>query len=230
MKTFRTLNFIFIILFVFSTVAFGQKKSKKLKNYSDSLSYAIGIEMAKEIKDNLMLEEDNFNLKSYIKGFSAYYENKDLQFDKDSTYDFLGEYFTMKSENAKRELIQECEDFLQENRKKPGIIETESGLQYEVLKSGDGAMPIASSKVKVHYTGSLMDGTKFDSSYDRGEPVVFGVGQVIKGWTEALQLMHVGDKWKIYIPSELGYGENGAGDVIPPFSVLIFEVELLGIE
>lgn len=230
MKTFRTLNFLFILLFVFTTTGFSQKNSKRLKNYSDSLSYAIGIEMAKEVKDNLMLEEENFNLKSYIMGFSAYYESKNLLFNMDSTHDFLGEYFNMKSELAKKELIQEGEDFLEENRKKPGIIQTESGLQYEILKSGDGAMPVASSKVKVHYTGSLMDGTQFDSSYDRGEPVTFGVGQVIRGWTEALQLMHVGDKWKIYIPSELGYGENGAGDVIPPFSVLIFEVELLGIQ
>lgn len=125
---------------------------------------------------------------------------------------------------------REGEEFLAQNKLREGVIETESGLQYEVLVEGKGPKPTTSDKVKVHYTGTLIDGTKFDSSYDRNEPIVFGVTQVIKGWTEGLQLMSVGSKYKLYIPYELGYGERGAGQNIPPFATLIFEVELLSIE
>ncbi len=119
--------------------------------------------------------------------------------------------------------------FLAENGKRPEVITTESGLQYEVLKAGKGKKPTAESTVKVHYAGTLIDGTEFDSSYKRGEPTTFGVTQVIPGWTEGLQLMNVGSKYKFYIPAELAYGERQAGN-IPPYSTLIFEVELLGIE
>ena len=122
------------------------------------------------------------------------------------------------------------EDFLAANKKKPGVKSTESGLQYEVLKAGKGATPKASDTVKTHYHGTLIDGTVFDSSVDRGEPATFPVGGVIKGWTEALQLMKVGDKWRISVPSELAYGARGAGGKIGPNSVLVFEIELLEIE
>ena len=121
------------------------------------------------------------------------------------------------------------EVFLKENAKKAGVITTASGLQYEVIKKGTGALPNDSSRVKVHYHGTLIDGTVFDSSVDRGEPAVFGVNQVIKGWTEALKLMPVGSKYKLYIPQELAYGSQSMGN-IKPFSALIFEVELIGIE
>lgn len=121
------------------------------------------------------------------------------------------------------------EVFLKENAKKAGVVTTASGLQYEVIKKGTGALPNDSSRVKVHYHGTLIDGTVFDSSVDRGEPAVFGVNQVIKGWTEALKLMPVGSKYKLYIPQELAYGSQSMGN-IKPFSALIFEVELIGIE
>lgn len=121
------------------------------------------------------------------------------------------------------------EQFLAENGLKEGVITTASGLQYEVIKMGKGQKPVASDKVKVHYHGTLIDGTVFDSSVDRGEPIVFGLNQVIKGWTEGVQLMPVGSKFRFYIPQELGYGAQQAGS-IPPYSTLIFEVELLGIE
>ena len=120
--------------------------------------------------------------------------------------------------------------FLADNGKRAGVTTTASGLQYEVIKAGTGNKPAATDQVKVHYHGTTIDGSVFDSSVDRGEPVTFGLGQVIKGWTEALQLMPVGSKWKIYIPSELGYGEQAAGPKIKPNSTLIFEVELLSIE
>jgi FKBP-type peptidyl-prolyl cis-trans isomerase FklB len=121
------------------------------------------------------------------------------------------------------------EQFLAENKTKEGVVTTESGLQYKVITEGKGEKPTASSQVKVNYRGTLIDGTEFDSSYSRNEPATFRVTQVIKGWSEALQLMPAGSKWMLYIPQELAYGANGAGDVINPFSTLIFEVELLEI-
>ncbi|MCI7555306.1 MAG: FKBP-type peptidyl-prolyl cis-trans isomerase [Bacteroidales bacterium] len=120
------------------------------------------------------------------------------------------------------------EEFLAANKLREGVITTESGLQYEVIKQGKGPKPTADSKVKVHYHGTLIDGTVFDSSVDRGEPIEFSLNQVIKGWTEGVQLMPVGSKYKFYIPQDLGYGSRAAGQ-IPPYSTLIFEVELLGI-
>lgn len=125
--------------------------------------------------------------------------------------------------------LKEGEEFLAQNALRDGVTTTESGLQYEIIKEGKGKVPTTADKVKVHYHGTLIDGTVFDSSVDRGEPIVFGVTQVIKGWTEALQMMPVGSKWKLYIPYDLAYGEREAGQ-IPPYSTLIFEVELLGIE
>ena len=119
--------------------------------------------------------------------------------------------------------------YLAENAKKEGVTTTESGLQYEVINSGKGAKPAPSDQVTVHYHGTLLDGTVFDSSVDRGEPASFPVGGVIKGWTEALQLMSVGSKWKLYVPYDLAYGERGAGAQIGPYSTLIFEVELISI-
>ncbi len=122
------------------------------------------------------------------------------------------------------------EEFLAENAKKDGVITTESGLQYEVIKEGKGDKPVPGDRVKVHYHGTLIDGTVFDSSVERGEPTTFGVTQVIKGWVEGLQLMTVGSKYKFYIPAELAYGMRGSGPKIGPMETLVFEVELLGIE
>ncbi|MCL4114234.1 UNVERIFIED_CONTAM: hypothetical protein GTU68_065115 [Idotea baltica] len=120
--------------------------------------------------------------------------------------------------------------FLKENEKRPEVVTTESGLQYEVLTKGEGAIPVASDQVKVHYSGMLIDGAVFDSSIERGKPSIFGVTQVIKGWQEALQLMPVGSKWKVFIPQEIAYGPNGRSPLIAPYSALIFEMELLSIE
>jgi len=122
------------------------------------------------------------------------------------------------------------ESFLTVNREKPGVIETASGLQYQVLHEGGGPKPTAHDTVKVHYQGNLIDGTKFDSSYDRGQPAVFPLNRVISGWTEGLQLMSVGSKYRLFVPSSLAYGGRSVGDLIGPNATLIFEVELLGIE
>ena len=132
------------------------------------------------------------------------------------------------AERAK-EASAEGQKFLDENAKRDGVTVTESGLQYEVITEGSGDKPTAASTVKTHYHGTLIDGTVFDSSYDRGEPVEFPVGGVIKGWTEALQLMSVGSKWRLTIPYQLAYGEQGAGGAIGPFQTLVFDVELLDI-
>ena len=141
-----------------------------------------------------------------------------------------GEYIQTTMNNIKYGTVKEDgEKFLTDNALKEGVTTTESGLQYEVLKMGKGKKPAATDRVKVHYHGTLIDGTVFDSSVDRGEPIVFGLNQVIKGWTEGVQLMPVGSKFRFYIPQELGYGAQNAGS-IPPYSTLIFEVELLGIE
>ena len=141
-----------------------------------------------------------------------------------------GEYIQTTMNNIKYGTVKEDgEKFLADNALKEGVTTTESGLQYEVLKMGKGKKPAATDRVKVHYHGTLIDGTVFDSSVDRGEPIVFGLNQVIKGWTEGVQLMPIGSKFRFYIPQELGYGAQNAGS-IPPYSTLIFEVELLGIE
>jgi FKBP-type peptidyl-prolyl cis-trans isomerase FklB len=124
---------------------------------------------------------------------------------------------------------KEGQAFLDSNKKQPGVIETASGLQYKVIKEGTGPKPAAGDKVKVHYQGSLLNGKIFDSSIQRGEPITFGVNEVIAGWTEALQLMPVGSKWQLFIPSELGYGDAGGGADIKPGSTLLFDVELLEI-
>jgi FKBP-type peptidyl-prolyl cis-trans isomerase FklB len=141
----------------------------------------------------------------------------------------INDYF-VKLQGEKVELNKKAgEEFLQINKKKAGVTELPSGLQYEVLKKGSGAKPKASDKVKCHYHGTLINGTVFDSSVQRGEPAVFGVSQVIPGWVEALQLMETGAKWRLFIPSDLAYGERGAGESIEPNSTLIFDVELLDI-
>lgn len=127
--------------------------------------------------------------------------------------------------------LRKGQEFLQKNAEKEGVVTTASGLQYKIIKQGEGTTsPKASDNVSVHYRGTLIDGTEFDSSYSRGQPANFNVGGVIKGWTEALQLMHEGDKYELYIPANLAYGESGAGGKIGPNSALVFEVELLSIE
>lgn len=141
----------------------------------------------------------------------------------------LGQRAEAAQAEAFKALEAENQAFLEENKKAAGVVVTDSGLQYEILTEGNGAKPTAESTVRVHYTGSLIDGTVFDSSVKRGTPAEFPVGGVIKGWTEALQLMPVGSKWRLTIPHNLAYGERGAGVSIPPFATLVFEVELLDI-
>jgi FKBP-type peptidyl-prolyl cis-trans isomerase FklB len=156
-------------------------------------------------------------------------QNKNNMINKRKANQILQDYFTKQQDEMLNKNLEAGKAFLEENKKREGVVTLPSGLQYEVINEGDGAIPKATDKVKCHYHGTLIDGTVFDSSVQRGQPAVFGVNQVIKGWVEALQLMSVGSKWRLYIPSDLAYGKQGAGGSIEPNTTLIFDVELLGI-
>lgn len=197
----------------------------------DKLSYALGMSMGHNFKGSGIKTID---AKDFAAGVAAVYDGTKPEMTYDEAKRIVQEYFTqleaeMQAEAAKAGEVnlKNGEAFLAENAKREGIKVTASGLQYEVLETGNGDSPKASDNVEVHYTGKLIDGTVFDSSVERGVPASFGVTQVIPGWVEALQLMHEGDKWRLYIPSNLAYGPNGAGGVIGPNMTLIFDVELL---
>ena len=207
-------------------------KSASFKTSIDSASYAIGISTGAGYKENLKtLPGGEANVDDLIAGFiqAIKGDSSAMKMNPQQAQQYLQTYFVEAQAREAKKTKEEGDKFLAENKTKEGVITTESGLQYKVEKEGTGAKPTATDKVKVHYTGTLLDGTKFDSSVDRGEPAEFGVGQVIKGWTEGLQIMPVGSKYIFWIPAELAYGERGAGQDIKPNSVLKFEVELLDI-
>lgn len=209
---------------------YGQKKCKKkmkLETQLDSASYSIGVNIAQNLKNQGVKE---LNYEALSKAICDVLESKDLLISEKETGDIVGEFMKETQERRIAENKSNGAAFLEENAKKSGITVTESGLQYEIITEGSGEKPKETDKVKTHYHGTLIDGTVFDSSVKRGEPISFPVNGVIKGWQEALQLMPVGSKWKLYVPYDLAYGERGAGGAIAPFSTLIFEVELLGIE
>lgn len=192
----------------------------------DKISYALGLSIANNFLASGIKE---VNLEAFSKGLGDVLGNKQPDMSYDEAKNIINEYFT-ELQGQKLEINKQAgEEFLKINKEKAGVTTLPSGLQYEVLKKGEGKTPQSSDQVKVHYTGTLIDGTVFDSSVQRGEPAEFGVTQVIPGWVEALQLMPVGSKWKLAIPSELAYGASGAGQTIEPNSTLIFEVELLDI-
>lgn len=197
------------------------------KNSDDSLSYALGLEGALYYKQQGI---KNLNSVMVKKAFDDVNNNKTPLIEKEKANMLiqrkLQEYMAAKAKAEK----DAGEKFLAENKKRKGVITLPDGLQYEIIKEGTGEKPTDTSTVKAHYAGSLVNGTEFDNSYKRGEPLEIPVGGVIKGWTEALKMMPVGSKWKLYIPSQLGYGDQGAGNgVIPGGATLIFEVELLEI-
>ena len=193
----------------------------------DKISYAIGLSMGQNLMGSGVTSLEYADLAAGIKDVL---EKNQPQISYQEAQQVLGKFFSELEQKVAGEAKAAGEAFLAENAKREGVKVTESGLQYEVLETTIGQKPKATDKVRVHYEGTLIDGTVFDSSYKRGESITFGLNQVIKGWTEGLQLMSIGSKYKLYLPYQLAYGERGAGANIPPYAALIFTVELLGIE
>lgn len=212
--------------------------SGAFKNDTERFSYGLGVSLGKYMKQNLDQNKEvdiHLSQELILKGFKQALDDKAEMDEKavKEAMEGLNQLARSKHEELQKKLAAENqkagEEYLAANAKKEGVKVTESGLQYTVVKQGDGEKPGPQDRVKVHYTGTLIDGDKFDSSYDREQPAVFGVNQVIRGWTEGLQLMPVGSKFTFAIPSDLAYGERGNGK-IKPNSTLLFEVELISIE
>jgi FKBP-type peptidyl-prolyl cis-trans isomerases 1 len=220
--------FAVVALLGASAISCDNYKSVKLASAIDSASYAIGVNTGASFKENLKtLPGGEANIDALVEGFIQSIKGNSTALTAEEAQDYLQVYFVEAQAREANQTKEEGDAFLADNKTKDGVITTESGLQYKVITEGTGAKPAINDRVRVHYTGTLLDGTKFDSSLDRGEPSEFGVTQVIRGWTEGLQIMPVGSKYIFWIPSELAYGERGASADIKPNSTLKFEVELL---
>ena len=226
------MKIVFAVLFVslFSFNTFAQKLDKlKIEDHKDSISYAIGLDIA----ENFGKQGIEIDPLIMAKAMLDYASTNSLMTTEKKT-EVIMVFQKELQETQKSKIMEKAGEnkaagmaFLEENKKNKDVKVTASGLQYKVIRAGEGPNPGATDMVTVHYRGKLIDGTTFDASYDRGEPVEFGLNQVIPGWTEGLQLMNAGSKYEFYIPSELAYGDQGAGEVIPAGAVLVFEVELL---
>ena len=190
----------------------------------DKFSYAIGLGIGQNL---LSMGAQGITVEDFAQAIADVLNRNELAMSHNEAREIVNKYFMELEEKMNAENIEKGKAFLAENAKKEGVVTLPSGLQYEVITEGNGKKPSATDRVKCHYEGTLIDGTLFDSSIKRGQPAVFGVNQVIQGWVEALQLMTEGSKWRLFIPSELGYGAQQAGEMIPPHSTLIFEVELI---
>ncbi len=217
---------------LFAVVISSCKETKiqnvKMENGADSLSYAIGINIGESFKEQKITEVNTEIMAAVIKAILTD-DTLNLKMTDSSSLAFLNTYMSKKAELETAKAKKEGEDWLAANAKKEGVITTPSGLQYKIITSGTGVSPVDGDQVVVHYTGKFMDGEIFDSSAKNGQPVTYPVTGFMKGWTEALKMMKVGDKWNLYIPSELGYGPAGYQGFIPPNAALEFEVELLGV-
>jgi FKBP-type peptidyl-prolyl cis-trans isomerase FklB len=193
----------------------------------DKFSYALGLGIGQNL---VSMGAGHIVVDDFAEAIKDLLENRTTAITHTEARDIVNKFFAEQQQKAEAEAMVGGKRFLEENKKREGIVTLPSGLQYEVIEEGTpGKHAKATDRVRCHYEGTLIDGTLFDSSIQRGEPAVFGVNQVIAGWVEALQLMNEGAKWKLYIPAELGYGARGAGEMIPPHSTLVFEVELLEI-
>jgi len=225
MKFVRTLTSAAVLLTA-SSLSF----AVELKSDEQQFSYAMGVNLASLLSSQGITEIDAAALAA---GIDDVINNKQLQLDIETmkaAIDNQRQQLEQQAKQAAELKKQQGQTFLENNKKQSGIVVLENGLQYQVIASGNGASPKASDRVKVHYHGTLTDGKVFDSSVERGDPAVFGLGQVIPGFREAITRMKVGDKWKVFVPSDLGYGESGAGSSIGPNETLIFEIELISIE
>ena len=198
----------------------------------DKLSYALGLGIGQQLKqmglkDALVIEDFAQSIVDVLQGNDLKVKNSESQQIVNSFFAEQEKQMKTAQAEAGKKALEEGRVFLQNNMSRPGVITTKSGLQYEVLVEGNGKKPKATDQVRCHYEGTLIDGTVFDSSYKRNEPAVFGLNQVIAGWTEGVQLMSEGAKYRFYIPYLLAYGESGAGGMIPPYATLIFDVELI---
>jgi len=209
-----------IVLSFLISGLWAQNQSSKM----DSVSYNLGILIAQNLKRQGL---EKVNPTELAKGIADALAG--VKVDLAQCNESVSEYLTAQQAKKFEGNVAEGKKFLEENKKRPEVKTTNSGLQYEIMKAGAGAKPTANDKVTVHYHGTLLNGTVFDSSVERGQPATFGVNQVIPGWVEGLQLMPLGSKWKFFIPYDLAYGERGAGGEIGPFATLVFEVELLKI-
>jgi len=230
-NSFLLVPVVFLLIIGMSCGQSGSVKSVDLKSKADSAGYAIGILVGTNNKQQIENAPggDQINLEAMAAAFRAVAMGEEAKMTVEQADSVIRVFFEGEGEKQGQKNLEEGNAFLENNKTREGVQTTPSGLQYEVIQEGNGPKPAADDQVRVHYEGTLTDGTVFDSSIERGQPAVFGVNQVIPGWTEALQLMSVGSKWKIYVPSDLAYGPRGAGADIGPNSVLIFEVELLEI-
>lgn len=231
-KTSTALAGIILLLGIQSFV-YSEEKKMELKTPEQKLGYVLGLEIGGSLKDI----KKEIDLAAFQKGIEDNFNGKEMLLNAQEASKIKEEFLKKKQEEhikKMKELAEKNkkaeEEFLAKNKAEKGVVTTASGLQYVVLQEGTGASPKPEDKVTVNYTGKLLDGTEFDSSYKRGQPATFQVNQVIPGWSEALQLMKVGGKYKLFIPSSLAYGERGAGPRIAPNSLLIFEVELMNVE
>ena len=190
----------------------------------DKVSYALGLGIARQLAG---MGASEVNVDDFAQALKDIFAGKEPQVTDQEGQQLVNEFFQNKQAEMAAKAKEGGEKFLEENGKKEGVVTLPSGLQYQVLREGNGKKPKATDKVECHYEGTLIDGTKFDSSYDRGQTATFGLNQVIAGWTEGLQLMQEGAKYRFFIPYRLAYGEGGAGSSIPPFAALVFDVELI---
>jgi FKBP-type peptidyl-prolyl cis-trans isomerase FklB len=227
----KKLIVVALVLSLFGSMVIAEKKVPKTKK--EKISYSIGVNIGKNMKtQGLDLDQGLLTqgIKDGLNNSKTAMSDKDMEAVMTAFQQEMMGKMQAKQKVSGEKNVKEGEVFLAENKKKEGVVTLPSGLQYKILKTGDGPKPTKDQTVKCHYRGTLIDGTEFDSSYKRGEPTEFPVGQVIKGWTEALQLMPVGSKWQLFIPSDLAYGPNGAGQMIGPNATLIFDIELISIK